>query len=98
MEVTANVTSSTSVSLSWSPPALNQRNGIIRHYFISLQSGEIVVTKNISASVTEVNLAGLQPFSTYNCTIQAETVRLGPVSTVVQVTTPEDGKKSENEN
>ncbi len=97
-EVFANATSSRSLSLSWSPPIQELRNGIIRNYFISVTSGANTITRNISSVQTMIYIAGLQPYTTYNCTIQAGTIQLGPSSSVFTVNTPQDGKNRRENN
>ena len=90
--VTAMATSARSVRMTWSPPDRDQQNGIIRYYFVTLMSEAGVVTRNISSIQQTISISGLRPFTAYNCTVQAETVGLGPFASYVQVNTPQDGK------
>ena len=85
-------TSARSISMTWTPPDRDQQNGIIRHYFVTLRSVAGAVTRNISSIQQTISISGLRPFTMYNCTVQAETVGLGPYASYVQVSTPQDGK------
>ena len=81
-------TGSSMIVLSWEPPLLEQQNGIIRQYHITLVSGQTTVTTAMSTNVT---ISGLRPFTTYQCSVAALTISAGPVSGTISVTTPEDG-------
>ena len=82
-------TGSSMIFLSWEPPLLEQQNGIIRQYHISLVSGQSTVTT--TSMNTNVTISGLRPFTTYQCSVAALTISAGPVSGTIPVTTPEDG-------
>ena len=90
--VMAMSTSSQSISFMWSHPLRNQLNGILRYYFIILVSEAGTITRNVSSVQLSTSISGLKPYSQYNCTIQAETVALGPASGIVVVYTPQDGQ------
>ena len=85
-------TSARSISMTWAPPNRNEQNGILRHYFVTLTSEAGIVTRNISSVQQTISISGLRPYTQYNCTVQAETVGLGPYASYVQVNTPQDGK------
>ena len=84
--------SSTSISLSWSPPSLEDRNGIIRSY--SIKSTELETNSNSSYTsvTTTLRIDSLHPYYQYKFTIAAITVSSGPFSTAITVRTQEDGK------
>ena len=93
----ADAASSTSITLSWQPPLSDLQNGIIRSYHISveeLETGNILtfVTSNVERLLV-VNL--LHPFYTYNCSIAAYTIGLGP-SVFVSVQTLPEGMFMQN--
>ena len=80
--------------LAWTPPLMQQQNGIIRRYIINLTSvadGTELIT--YSQTTTTV-VRNLHPFTNYTCSVSAETVAAGPFSPPVLVRTPEDGKIS----
>ena len=81
----------TSISLSWSPPPLENQNGIIRHYevtLVALETGEIHIRTSVAHSIT---ITSLRPYTTYNCTVAAETVAIGPVTIGILVQTLQAG-------
>lgn len=87
----ATVISSTSIFLSWAPPEVTLLNGILRHYIISLESDMEKVVRNVTSSQDSVVISGLRPYTEYSCTIQAETVDVGPPTSSLYRTTLEDG-------
>ena len=88
----ARATSARSISISWGPPIRDQQNGIIRYYLVTLRSAVGILTRNISSIQQSISISGLRPYTAYNCTVQAETVGLGPSNAVVEVVTPQDGE------
>ena len=46
----------------------------------------------INTTVTSVTVAALTPFTSYNFTVAAETIALGPSTPPLQIVTPQDGK------
>ena len=87
----AAVISSTSIFLSWAPPEATLLNGILRHYIISLESDVESMVRNVTSSQDSVVISGLRPYTEYSCTIQAETIDVGPPTSSVSITTLEDG-------
>jgi hypothetical protein len=87
----ATVISSTSIFLSWTPPEVSLLNGILRHYIISLESGEERVVRNVTSSQDSVVISGLRPYTEYSCAIRAETVDVGPPTSSLYRSTLEDG-------
>ena len=86
--------SSTSMTMTWTPPAIENQNGIITGYVINMtamntqETFQLIVTNN----TLYIHVDSLVPFTTYVCVIAAHTsVGLGPYSTAVFVTTHEDG-------
>ncbi len=92
----ATVTSSQSATLSWEPPAPDGQNGKITGYVINvtvLETGEMF---QLFSETTSLTVDSLQPYRTYTCVIAARTAAgLGPFSSPIVVTTPEDGKHCE---
>ena len=84
--------SSSSLSLTWSPPPVDTRNGIIREYRINiteLDTGRELVLYSIT---TFLIATSLHPYYVYVCRVSAFTVGYGPYSEGIQITTPEDGE------
>ena len=82
---------SRSIQLSWDPLPLALQNGIVRQYIVTIVdiAGEARV---INTTATSVNVAALNPFTMYTCTVAAETIAVGPSTSPVEVVTPQDGK------
>ena len=87
----ASAADPTSISLSWSAPPLDNHNGIIRHYevtLVALETGELHICTSVALTLT---ITSLRPYTTYNCTVAAETVAIGPSTTGVLVRTLQTG-------
>ena len=82
---------SRSIQLSWDPLPLALQNGIVRQYIVTIVdiAGDARV---INTTATSVNIAALNPFTMYTCTVAAETIAVGPSTLPVQLVTPQDGK------
>lgn len=90
VNLAAMPTSSTSIALSWDPPLLHERNGVITSYTITLTSDGNATT--FTARDTVFTIFDLRPFTSYTFNISASTrVGSGPVSGAVTETTLEDG-------
>ena len=92
-EVSFTEVSSTSFSLSWTAPPLEDHNGVVRHYNVSCTeqgSGNVFQQLTINSS-TESLVNSLRPFYNYTCAVAAVTVVEGPFSSTVTTTTGQDG-------
>ena len=87
----ARALDSRSIRLSWDPLPSALQNGIIRQYRVTLvdSAGQARV---VNTTVTSVTVAALVPFTSYNITVAAETITLGPPTSPLQIVTPQDGK------
>ena len=87
----SDITSSSAV-IFWSPPPLDQQNGLIIGYTVNVtevQSGEVF---QLVSFTTQVTANELSPFTTYSVVIEAYTaVGSGPSSTPYTFMTGEDG-------
>ena len=84
---------STTLVLSWQPPAPENQNGIIVHYIINItemETGRLLSFTTVNT--TTLSVPTLHPFYTYTCIVAAVTVGIGPYSATVEVELPEDGK------
>lgn len=84
---------SKSFSVTWLPPLLQDRNGIIRQYRLliySISSGSIIY--NLTTVNQHAFVSSLQPYSSYNLSVSAYTVYAGPYSNFLMVTTEQDSK------
>ena len=85
--------SSSSIQLEWEPPPPQYWNGIIVSYVVlCTESGSEGVLKEYITTTTNITINELHPFYTYNCSVSAVTVDQGPFSSIVSITTFEDGK------
>ena len=83
-----------SVTLTWSAPELDLRNGIIRHYFITLfpiTSPSSVTSHRTPTSLTNHTVGGLQPYTSYSISVAAVTIGVGPSSGYDEFVTDEAG-------
>ena len=77
---TAVAVSSSSISLTWAGPIPEEQNGIIQAYHINvteLETGEVLIFQT-NGTATLMIINSLHPFYTYNCTVAAYTIGLGP--------------------
>ena len=82
---------SRSIQLSWDPLPLALQNGIVRQYMVTIV--DIAgYARAITTTATSVNVAALNPFTMYTCTVAAETIAVGPSTSPVQLVTPQDRK------
>jgi receptor-type tyrosine-protein phosphatase Q len=87
----ATINSPYSADLSWSPPPLADQNGIITGYIINVTILETNYNFFLFSNTTSLLVDSLRPFRNYVCVIAAITnVGMGPYSTTVTVTTPQD--------
>ena len=88
---TTVIISSSSILLSWEPPEATLLNGILRHYIVSLESDVERVIRNVTSFQRSVVVSGLRPYTEYSCSVQAETVDVGPPTSSISRITLEDG-------
>ena len=80
--------SSSSIRLTWAAPIPEEQNGIIQAYHITvteLETGGVLIFQT-DETATLMIINSLHPFYTYNCTVAAYTIGLGP-STYAEVQT-----------
>ena len=92
LNVTSDIRSSTVVHISWQPPLEDQRNGVIRHYHISLLESSTGRQWSLITVSTDHLLDFLHPYYLYSVRVAAYTVGLGPYSQALEFTTAEDCK------
>ena len=85
--------SSTSIRLTWSAPLVQEQNGVITSYGITVtevESGERVLEMTAAASDALLIVDSLNPHFTYRCSIAAVTIATGPEASA-EVTTFQEG-------
>ena len=78
--------------ISWIPPPLPDRNGIITEYSINITELDTATDMILTSSVPSLFVIGLHPYYEYVVAVSAQTVALGPYSEPETIQTPEDGK------
>ena len=76
--VLVNVTSSSSVTIQWSPPDLDEQNGVIVHYMVTIldTQSDTTMIYNVTELVLYIN--DLHPFYIYKCSVRAITIDASP--------------------
>jgi len=92
MNFTASAISSRSAHLSWLPPPREHHNGLIRHFWINIT--EINTGRRFKRTLfsTATVLSSLHPYYTYQFSVAAYTVSLGPFTTAFVLKMPQDGE------
>jgi len=75
----------------WDTIAPENRNGILRHYLVSVLEVETNEMSTYTAVSTQVNISSLHPYYTYTCNVAAVTNRVGPFSQFISIITPQEG-------
>ena len=77
--IEARQLNSTSVLLSWRPPLAQYQNGIIRSYYVELNSTDEARFQHTTQD-QYLLVDNLQPYTIYGCRVAAYTVGRGPLS------------------
>lgn len=80
------------VYLNWNPPPIMLQNGVIREYYVNVTGVETRRVLQYTTATTEIEITSLHPFYTYNISVSAFTVALGPFSDQYTITMLEDGE------
>ena len=82
LNFTASPLDPRTLELTWSPPASDRRNGLVRGYrLIVLSQLDGTVELNTTTVGQRLMVADLHPDYTYMCSVSAFTVGLGPAAT-----------------
>lgn len=84
--------SSRQARLTWDPPPLEDRNGIIRHYQVNLRDLNNRRNFTLISEQPQYELTFLQPHHQYKVLVAAVTVAVGPSSDPYIFTTHEERK------
>ena len=84
---------STAVELSWQPPLLEEQNGLIQSYTITVFEINSNTTIEVHQNFTQSNISisGLHPYYNYIMSVAAYTVGLGPFASIT-LQTEQDGE------
>ena len=84
---------SRTILLEWNPPDIEEQNGIVRQYLARITETETETEFQVVTNETSsLNITGLHPYYTYQVSIAAVTIGVGPFTEVKTVRNPEDGK------
>ena len=75
----------------WDTIAVENHNGIVRHYRVSVLEADTGEIDAYTAVATQLNISGLHPYYTYICVVAAVTIRIGPFSHNISILTPQGG-------
>lgn len=89
--LTVMAVDSRTIELNWLPPPEEHRNGLIVRYVVNVssESGE---SFQLHSMLPRFSAQMLRPFTTYSCAVAAETIAVGPFTSIMQIKTPEDGE------
>lgn len=91
INIGSSLVTSRAFSLIWDPPDYYDQNGVITHYVVRVLETE---TNSITVHTTTtptLSLSFLHPAYTYQCSVAAYTVGIGPYSSHFNITTEEEG-------
>jgi receptor-type tyrosine-protein phosphatase Q len=84
---------SESFYLSWSPPPVEDHNGVITGYTIQVTNASTGEIFTVTSQENSTEIQSLRPFTTYTCVVAAQTsAGIGPYSTTVMIQTGEAGE------
>ena len=86
------VIDSRSIAIQWTPPAFTDHNGIIRKYVVRLQVSGTTETITYNTTGTTAIIGSLIPSYSYKISMAAYTIAIGPFTSLMNLTLPEDGK------
>ena len=92
LNLAGHAVNSTTIALWWDTIAVENQNGIIRHYLVSVMEVETDELDVYTAVGTQLNISGLHPYYTYTCVVAAVTNSVGPFSRNISIITPQGGK------
>ena len=90
--LTATPTNARTLVLTWRPPAEENRNGLIRGYTVNVTGVLSGQTQQFETEETWLTVESLHPYYSYNCSVAARTIGLGPFTYNVTAEMPEARK------
>ena len=77
--------------MTWEPPQEDQQNGIIQRYMIMVMVQQTRVSLSLNTTSTSITIPNLHPAYDHSIEVAAVTVGVGRYSSVISLTTPDDG-------
>jgi hypothetical protein len=93
-DLNGEVIDSNSITLSWSPPSPEHRNGVVRKYIVVAVETDTGNEYNWESVLTTITIHSLHPFYTYQFTVAAYTVQQGPFSYIVTLQMATDAPRT----
>ena len=84
--VSGTVLNSSTIVLNWSPPAIDDQNGIVRYYVVNVTEVQSANAFQFTANATGLSITSLHPAYTYEIIVSAATIGPGPFSPVLNQT------------
>ena len=78
--------------MSWNAPPVNETNGIIVYYLVSVMELESLTEQEYETEQTSLAVNGLHPYYTFTVMVAAVTIDTGPYSIGYTVQTLADGR------
>ena len=94
LSLTVSIVNPTTVAVSWNPPPLEFRNGIIRNYTIRYFESQTNTFYTVVSQNTSTVISSLHAFYDYSFSVAAFTVLTGPFSNSISIQTPQARKLS----
>ena len=82
---------STFIELRWDALSPSEQNGVLRQYRVLVMEVETGRNHSLSTTSSYTSVTNLHPFYSYNVTVAAVTVSIGPYSPPISVRTLQDG-------
>ena len=95
MNLFGTVINSRTVSFTWDAPLEENRNGIIRQYFIRVIEVDTGRQFEVVSTTNSISVSSLHPYYTYQWAVSAFTIGTGPFTEFQNISTPEDGRLRE---
>lgn len=89
--VMTQVADPTVLTLVWSPPLPERRNGLIQHYIISVTELDTRTMEMFNTTEQSITITGRHPFYRYSYIVAAVTIGRGPYSVASIIHLPEAG-------
>jgi len=94
LNVSASVTDSRTIIVTWEPPLTNMQNGVIQNYILAVLEQQTSKSFTLNSTEAAITVSDLHPAYDYMVRVAAVTVGTGPFSETITTTTLEDGKWS----
>ena len=91
MSVRSVAVNSTVLLIQWEEPAVGNRHGVIRRYFINVTEQETGNEDHYYSENLYITIGSRHPFYRYSYSVSAETVKPGPFSLQNYIRMPEAG-------